>query len=407
MLPTINANDSIPDTLGEEETAMDVNDFLQSQIKATHINPENWKRYAIFNRFDPKVIDPQARLKLHGWNPDKQPMAYQFFAGTYVIKSFCEGRIFEIVAAAMGLGKTPIGCYIAYAIMILRRRYTIPSENPLVPSLEPSTIRSDYPSISEPLSDSNFGDLKELVGKNPTLQQGSTLIITPAGLVKHWAQEIKAFIKDPNVKVVVAHGGSSWSKKEREEYTGCYHLLDRIRPGQYPCPPIAVLIEECGSTWTNERIQRGYITVKELLESDGHPYSFLNEWIVIASKDSVATFIKSTKKSYSINTCWALVVIDEFHTTKTSHAKEFLLLNCLKGNPAQVMLSATPYNVPSQVGPAWISAHSRYYEKSPGVKKNNREHLLNFSPLEFAREDGIRLKASLTDAERAAVEPTL
>ena len=71
------------------------------------------------------------------------------------------------------------------------------------------------------------------------------------------------------------------------------------------------------------------------------------------------------------------------------------------------MLSATPYNVPSQVEPAWISAHSRYYKKSLGVKKNNREHLLNFSPLEFAREDGVRLKASLTDAEQAAVEPTL
>lgn len=39
------------------------------------------------------------------------------------------------------------------------------------------------------------------------------------------------------------------------------------------------------------------------------------------------------------------------------------------------------------------------------MQKSNRPGLLNFTPVEFASEDGVRLKASLTAQQRAVIEP--
>ncbi|KAI7227737.1 hypothetical protein KC330_g8250 [Hortaea werneckii] len=334
--------------------------YMRSQTKATHLNRRTWIKISKFCRFDPTVGDPQATLALKGWNKQKRPTAYQFYLAIKMLADVCKGQIYNINATEMGLGKTAISTLTVYAHITMRKRYeNVP--NPKVPSLagNASTLRSHFRLTPE----SKFGDLQDLVGTKPVVQHGATLIIVPTALVSHWAKEIKSFVTDKEIKIVVAHGGRKWTANDRRDvYTDCYHPLDFLKVGSPDLPDIEILRREGGEEFADDGEQKGGTTVQNLLDAAGaNSLLWLDDWVVICGRDNAANTVGSNEKhDYGIKTLWALVVIDEFHQAKSPMSKEFGVLQDLKGWPSFLLNSATPYNLPEQIGHSWAAVYARY-----------------------------------------------
>lgn len=345
-------------------------EYMQSHIKATHITKKNWLSFTKFVRFASTVGDPRAQLVLEGWSKTKQLRTYQFFAGTKMLRDVCRGQIYNINALDMGLGKTPSSLFTLYAHIQLRAQYEL-RQNPAVPSCKTSVA---LPNRADLISQSQFGDIEDLVGREPVIQRGANLIIVPANLVTHWAKELKSFIDDKRIKVVVAHGGEKWPKSIRAEYPGCYHPCDEISLRSGDLPSMSDLRQYGGSDFAKRIEETGSITVRELLNVGAQCLApWLDEWIVICGRQGASNYVGRTPNArYGIDTTWALVLIDEFHSVKSTHGNEFGVLRHLRGYPSFLFISATPYNLPADLSYAYIASHARYFTIKEGNKQAKR-----------------------------------
>ncbi|KAF2715840.1 hypothetical protein K431DRAFT_316936 [Polychaeton citri CBS 116435] len=289
-------------------------EFLQGQIKATHLTPSEWSSACKFFGFDVAETDSRSSVYFDGWNSTLALKAYQFFTVAYVIKQLGKGKDLMIIGLAMGLGKTAIGLATMKILGKLQKKYwtrpvtfgpPVVSQDTAVESIEMTNESS-----SESANDSSYFNMQKLSGSSFVIRQGVALVVLPLNMLDEWVSERDKFIISKFPKVVIAHETKPFTKEVKAtKYRNCHHVLDKVPEEDWP--PTEQLLE----SWSLQQLDRfkqdGGIPLKDFLSptESGDPEPWHSDWCVFCTEKSVDSWIQSegsikTNKQ-KIDTVWS------------------------------------------------------------------------------------------------------
>jgi len=371
-------------SLRDEEGFETVETWLARQTGVSHLNATTWKEACDFFQFDPANLDPRSTVYFKGWNSAKALKAYQFFTVTHVLKKLASGNDVMIMALAMGLGKTAMGLAVLYLLSRFQGIYKAPTDGTfIVPERGPQL------------------DLERLVGRQPKLRMGLTLILVPQKTMSQWAKERQAFIRTKFPIIVLAYQRQSAPGME-DGYPGCMGIWDKV-PVQLWAPEVTT-----GNYWTAAQLaayrEADGIPMLDYLRSnvDGSPREWHHKWWVLSTVDSAETYIETTRGrqwllvgGQQLKGCWSVVLIDEFHKTKNPTVRPWTTISTLHGSPYVIGLSATPFNKTKDIAAITMAPYLHYFKH----KKGDTVQLV--SPAEFAIQ--LDLRDDLSPRERLRV----
>jgi len=339
-------------------------EWLTERTAATHLTPETWKAACQFFDFDPSNHDARSSVYYSGWNADKPLKAYQFFTVAHVIRHIMSGRKVMIMALAMGLGKTAMGLAVLDILSGVQRRHDTARNANVMPPTRPF-------------------DVQALVGKPPVYRRGLTMILVPVKIMSQWAKERRSFITRKLPRMVLAYGKPTREVMEAD-YPGCMTLSDVV--------PRTEWAPEVSRYWSAERLtaydKAGGIPVFQYLRAnnDGSAREWHSRWWVLSSIESVQNHVKLTSDTEQrvrgkLDGCWSVVMLDEFHRTKTISARPWSTLAQLPGCPRVIGMSATPYTRTKDIAAITTAPYLQYCHG-----KNSNATLRNITPGRFATD---------------------
>jgi hypothetical protein len=384
-----------------------------------HRSPNLWEAACKFWGGDETDLSPSSGVFFKGWNRSNFLRAYQMYSTSWILQQHLLGRPAVFLAHDMGLGKTAVVVAAVQASFKLIVGDVV-GDNDRGDYFNPQVLMDAAPEPPPP-------------SQKPRLTRGPVLLVAEHKLSMTWVENIRKFVGH-RTQIVLAGPQSAWSSPAQREVfisqLGCYSMFSIIEEGSRWYPPADLLRERYTAKGLDipspfrvtDLLRQNLIANPQYdpvgpseIETDAEreareaqpewvsvgPPTWFNgcsNWMVFTTNSCLDKNIlledrelwnsrtnvaekrlddgtTTWKVEDPIDTCFRLVIVDEFHEHVGKFKPLWASLGSLPGTPQFIYISGTPFNkFPSLVGPVFAS-EAQYWE----IKEKSSFHHGNVS----------------------------